>query len=835
MVGGWINMNSPRDSCWREVHRVLGLTSIPNNNIIWESLLEETRRTSVCVFYSAGNFPGPAEGRKEKKERDAMVNTMVELWKGWIEKVEREVENLLIIQSLHGVRGELSMSTVTFLIEYQCRGTLEKVQKFKTALLLCHALRQDEFPDPEPLLDGDHSTLVCGGSLGRAFRDRIIGVSGRAARNRSLRLALDLYHKKTGALPVDDRFIQQSLQKHWKILTTPVPLRDGAEERLEDALEATVRQTVREVCRPTGRKLNPTPSYGASFQCPRKHGGAFGQIIDNSLSRMRYLLDPQISYLVGYVSTRGVVEELRTPVSPDLDRDIKDEYEGNLDRLAELGTPIPCVPVPLCEPYKVRVITRGEANAYQLCRQWQRRIASDLGRHPTFRLTRGPLDRGPLEELLNKARGRKDILWVSGDYSSATDLLLSSLSEACLSEICRVYRVPAREEAIMMKCLTGHLLVNQYLHSVEQYDAKTGITEDNSSLQENGQLMGSPISFPILCLVNAAVTRFALESYPLGNYPEPREFKPLWQCPMLVNGDDILFPVEDRGHYLWWKTCARTAGLEFSIGKNYISSEHVVLNSEVWQIGKRIDFFGDVTWVLGSQVKHLNLGLLWGETKSKAAWGVEASLFEQGKSKVGVCAPALAARARAFIDGVRGERADQALQLWIHLNSGLLKLIPGEVGYFIPPQLGGLGLPATREGIWEGTERKRKLAAFLASRPDPEAQDILVPLGSGTVLPGWVEQARGELRRACDTLDVNYEWSEDRTEDLSLRFQRFYMSLGTGPLDENRGEALKRFQKRLKKIWRRAMATSLSPMSPAKILSWRTRRVISSTPLSLTI
>ena len=170
---------------------------------------------------------------------------MVTTLHGWIDKVEREIENLFILASLHQLEGSISGSTILFFLQYCADGTLEKVQKYKTALLLCHALEQTELPEPEPLLPGDHAELLCGGSLGRVFRDRC-RPSGRPSK-KAVKLAADLYHKKKGALPVDDRFIQQNLRKHWKVLTGPVDVADGAQEVLEDDLLQTIRETVREV------------------------------------------------------------------------------------------------------------------------------------------------------------------------------------------------------------------------------------------------------------------------------------------------------------------------------------------------------------------------------------------------------------------------------------------------------------------------------------------------------------------------------------------------------------------------------------------------------------
>lgn len=57
-------------------------------------------------------------------------------------------------------------------------------------------------------------------------------------------------------------------------------------------------------------------------------------------------------------------------------------------------------------------------------------------------------------------------------------------------------------------CLTGHTLYYR------DYDDAGNVTGGHWSRQRMGQLMGSPMSFPILCLANATLTYTALSWSP---------------------------------------------------------------------------------------------------------------------------------------------------------------------------------------------------------------------------------------------------------------------------------------------------------------------------------
>jgi len=122
-------------------------------------------------------------------------------------------------------------------------------------------------------------------------------------------------------------------------------------------------------------------------------------------------------------------------------------------------------------------------------------------------------------------------------------------------------------------------------------------------LQLNGQLMGSPLSFPLLCIENFAVLWASLEHY-LGRNISPDEV----HC--LVNGDDLLFLGSDK-MVETWKITARSCGFLPSLGKNFVSDRFCQLNSELFAL--RSSAQGGME--ADGPIPYLNMGLVRGRGK----------------------------------------------------------------------------------------------------------------------------------------------------------------------------------------------------------------------------
>jgi hypothetical protein len=134
---------------------------------------------------------------------------------------------------------------------------------------------QAEMPEPVLLIDGDRPDYLFGGGLGHSVKQRIASGAGK---RKSVRLAYDLYCAKRGSLPVDERFIESALDKHFKLITTEQTAL--LEAPILDVLIHEVRRTAIEACKGySGKKIDgKCPTFGSCVQNPRGKGGAFGYL-----------------------------------------------------------------------------------------------------------------------------------------------------------------------------------------------------------------------------------------------------------------------------------------------------------------------------------------------------------------------------------------------------------------------------------------------------------------------------------------------------------------------------------------------------------------------------
>lgn len=200
------------------------------------------------------------------------------------------------------------------------------------------------------------------------------------------------------------------------------------------------------------------------------------------------------------------------------------------------------------EPLKVRMITRPEKDAFVL-KPLQKAMFNSLKMYSCFQPCWD--SNYNLNSLLQP--GKK---LLSGDYTAATDELNFNISQAVISEIRDAFSdLPLLQQWISYE--GGSHLVH--------YPEYTGLCP---VIQSNGQLMGSLLSFPILCLVNAFTMCKA-------------QNKSLETVQALFHGDDIAAAVTDE-EFLLWKENAANCGLSLSIGKNYLSEDFVSIDSKLF-------------------------------------------------------------------------------------------------------------------------------------------------------------------------------------------------------------------------------------------------------------
>jgi len=246
-----------------------------------------------------------------------------------------------------------------------------------------------------------------------------------------------------------------------------------------------------------------------------------------------------------------------------------------------------CQVSPVLEPFKARLITKGPSVAYGASTKFQRQMWNHLRKSIPFTLIGRPMDQSDLYGIIEREKKlglSKFTDWVSGDYKAATDGLSLEVNRLAIAAFAREHRL-TEKEAFLCEMVSGP-------HDIS-YPCSAGI---DRFTQTNGQLMGSPLSFPLLCVINLAAYWSALEEY------TGRSFS--WRdLPVLVNGDDILFRANPEFYTIWQKWVSRV-GFTLSVGKNYIHPKLLTINSEFYwfsQDQKKYSF---------SRQEFLNVGLL---------------------------------------------------------------------------------------------------------------------------------------------------------------------------------------------------------------------------------
>jgi len=104
--------------------------------------------------------------------------------------------------------------------------------------------------------------------------------------------------------------------------------------------------------------------------------------------------------------------------------------------------------------------------------------------------------------------------------------------------------------------------------------------------QRTGQLMGSRLSFPFLCLANYSCLVMCTHRLDGSYFPfgKERYHKALKGGMVQINGDDILFPVPSLKFYDRWSSFLPVFGFTKSLGKNWVHQKFFTINSELYYI-----------------------------------------------------------------------------------------------------------------------------------------------------------------------------------------------------------------------------------------------------------
>jgi hypothetical protein len=591
-------------------------------------------------------------------------------------------------------------------------------------------LRQAELPVmPEGLQEalgvGSNFHFPLNGGARRHFRN-LLASRSNTVRSSKVMWSI-LQGVKRGCAEVPGDFICKTMRDHQAALTQTLPwLGDDDMEEFRKKFRAIWR-VEREVTSEgkrwaafhPSRKMRhfadqpANPGFNACFENTRGKGGRAGFVRTRLLEELRHYDDipegisceqwPLVRYTEdqpGRVVREGILPRVTPQYAVKL----------ALDELRKNGGSCEATVAAILEPLKCRLITKGSGMPYFAAQPFQRAMWERLQKFQAFRLTGRPLMVSDLEDLVNRGK-RLDLerfdKWVSGDYSAATDGLSQQINLACLEEAIQSASL-SEDEAEVARAVLG----NHDIHYVRgeggdyRYDAEHESSYPNALKkhehkirQTNGQLMGCPLSFPILCVINVSAYWIALEKH------TGRKFT-IDELPVLVNGDDICFRADDE-FYSVWKHWTKVAGFTLSAGKNYISPDFVTINSEGFV--QRTD--GHL-----EKVGFLNTGLLYSGRSVER----RVDFQEEKKARVGLRPENREMPFAPKVNRVITESNDPRRTL-LRVHELFREDIAfhthrGEINMHATPELGGLGIVLPDDCTTRFTPWQQRVAGYLRSK-----------------------------------------------------------------------------------------------------------------------
>jgi hypothetical protein len=569
-------------------------------------------------------------------------------------------------------------------------------------------------PCPPPVsygpMDGAKWLLFTGAAK-RFLKARLNSFNGR-----NTRLMVSLFQGvKRGCYTVAADLVESSYRKHSATLSATKEPSWFDSELYEgpSGLVSYVRRIVHSLYRRPFKDYNLyEPSTSAAYSVPRSQGGSYEAVLQYLGMRElgghlhlhsmvetapgevteRYCRDaPSFQEVLAELSSRYRLEPLRCIVPFNF---YLPEGEMSESFMSDLFWPLeedrPLLPSrvevsAVLEPLKVRLVSKGEPLKYWMARAFQKYMWRGLQLAPAFRLTGRPLLQSDLEDLRRYPGGS----WVSGDYSGATDSIRMYWTILTFEAIIQQSGCDPYYARLLRRAIYGQQL--QYPTG----DCKGGLTEP--VWQRSGQLMGSPLSFPLLCILNLAAYWRSLETA----YGVRVPFRKL---PVLVNGDDILFQIQGTPDsdplYRAWIENITAIGFELSPGKNYVHRHFLTVNSEAY-----LDRADSLT-----HLPYMNVGLLMGRGK--------ISTRGKGQSAGGGPVPVpLQERYRKSVLSAMDVR--RAHRRFIHYNRREIDAMTfnGLFSLHVHPLFGGLGFPSTPgSDLVRLTPFQKQLGSFLRDR-----------------------------------------------------------------------------------------------------------------------
>lgn len=509
-----------------------------------------------------------------------------------------------------------------------------KVMKYKLAAF--YSAAQDQTIPKAPFADiDDKPNYLLGGKWCRWFR---LFCKNSCEMCRQSFLTGLLFGVKKGCPRASADGLHQAKKETYKKLTTSPLERPPIDPEFvdlddyislsRDSIQTELIRTVREVFQKTRITVDdlfklPFPSTSANYYSSRSKGGAVASIFE-AMQKLDFSYPKECVVL----EVGGVWDEESGEFSPtcvyrnggreEMRNTEIDLYRQLLEMAKEERPLVETVALP--ESLKIRVITKGPALTGYVLKSFQTFVHGNLKRHSTFQLIGTPVTEGILDKIIGRLKPGEKFL--SGDYKDATDGMNWWVSSTIAREIVNVLFQDWGD------CQFVQEFSDLYVRSLIYHEIEDPDHPGEYGLQLNGQLMGSISSFPVLCLANAALCRWAMEK-------GEKKFLLLKKARLLINGDDCLFPANELTHRLWLSICP-WYGMLPSVGKYYYSCNFCNINSTTYLYtpgSSRMELYPNTLilhWVERpfTLVKFVNFGILLNVKRSGTSMGPE-NIFDE--------------------------------------------------------------------------------------------------------------------------------------------------------------------------------------------------------------
>lgn len=518
--------------------------------------------TKLC---SSAKALGGSQGAGLSKSVDNPVSVR--------DRTDALVRGLLIIVEHHDAKQEVCCALREQVHNYLDNSTDESVWLKRCKYLLCYPLARylkNELP-PAPDVSFKPSGVLRGWMKARfnAFTDK------------NAHLWYSWFQTKRSTLPLSESIIDQTYDKHLETLTKPD---EGDAATIESIMTnsdflSVLNKVRREVAVEFALRspfIIETPSTNSCFEGTRSQGGQqmklreiSGLFLENQVTELIPYEFHSMVYRPWVYSRHGKIfnfhqtrrcayglEEWSTLI----------ECASKLD----LSVPLNCTIQAVLEPNKVRVISKGNALPYYSCKPLQKVLHDSLRSMDPFRLIGRPLMATDIIDIAKDVPQTWE--WFSVDYSAATDGLSWKYSGSIFKYV--IQDLPSQVREIAMAVLGPH---NLYYPSKER-----GVAPIMKGTMQNGQLMGSILSFPILCLANLGVYCHSMAGYIQDGATVPAPSNMSRRDILghvLINGDDMVYAAP-KERWTRHVEIGRKVGLEMSIGKAYIHREYLNINSQ---------------------------------------------------------------------------------------------------------------------------------------------------------------------------------------------------------------------------------------------------------------